>query len=317
MTTIVTGGAGFIGSHVVEALLARGERVVVIDDFNDYYDPIIKRRNLEVVKDHPSLVVVEADIRDAQKMREIFQKEKPDRVVHLAGRGGVRRSLIEPELYRSVNVEGTLSVLGAAQSAGCPHVVVASSSSVYGDRSDGQPFKEEDGLGEARSPYAESKREMEKQAEAFQKESDMTVSALRFFTVYGPRQRPDMAIATFVRTIDRGEPLLLFGDGSIIRDFTYIADIVHGVVAALDRPHQNGWRIYNLGESHTTTVRETIALIEAALGKKAIIDERPVQTGDMPATFADISRARTELGYNPKTLPEEGIKKYVEWYKAQ
>ncbi len=316
-TTIVTGGAGFIGSHVVEALLKKpGERVVVIDDFNDYYDPAIKRQNLDAVKDHPSLVLVEADIRDEGKMREIFQKEKPDRMVHLAARAGVRPSLSQRDLYFAVNVDGTMNVLRAAHAAGVKHAVIASSSSVYGERQDGKPFLEDDVLGEPKSPYAGSKQEMERQAAVFQKETEMSIVALRFFTVYGPRQRPDMAIATFVRVIDRGLPLPLYGDGSARRDFTYIEDIVDGVLAAVDRPYKDGWRVYNLGESHTTTVREIITLIESALGKKAVIDNHPQQTGDMPVTFADVSRSRSELGYNPKILPEQGIRKYVEWYKA-
>ena len=314
-TTVVTGAAGFIGSHVVRALLDRGERVVAIDDFNDYYDPAIKRRNVAPLLGRENFRLVESDIRDEEKMREEFVGA--DRVIHLAARAGVRPSLKLRDLYMDTNVNGTKSVLAASREAGVKSAVIASSSSVYGERTDGGPFKETDALEEPRSPYAESKQRMEAYAESFSKEKDLPINCLRFFTVYGPRQRPDMAIARFVEAIAVGRPIVLYGDGSVRRDFTYVDDIVQGVLAAADTPHAEGWRVYNLGESSTVSVSEVIHVIEKALGKEAVIRLEPTQQGDVSFTFADIARAKEELGYDPKTPIENGIKKYVDWFHAR
>ncbi|TAK04860.1 NAD-dependent epimerase/dehydratase family protein [Patescibacteria group bacterium] len=313
--TVVTGGAGFIGSHVVRALLDRGERVVVIDNFDDYYDPAIKRRNVAPFLGHPNARLIEADIRDAAAMSAAFAGIGPHRLVHLAGRGGVRPSLALPYLYFDLNLLGTVQVLEVSRAAGCAHAVVASSSSVYGTRTDGKPFREDEPLEAALSPYGASKQAMERYAESFQGITGIPVTALRFFSVYGPGQRPDMAIHQFVRRIEAGETITAFGDGSSTRDHTYIADIVQGVLAALDRPH--GYRVYNLGEFRTVSLRDLLQAIETATGKRASVVWEPMRPEDMPATYADITRAKTELGYDPRFSLERGLGEFVRWYRGQ
>lgn len=314
-TTVVTGAAGFIGSHVVRALLDRGERVIGIDNFDGYYDPAIKRRNVAPFLGNSLFALVEADIRDGNAMAAIFAKAGEHRLVHLAGRGGVRPSLADPRLYFDLNVMGTIGICEAARAAGCRQAVVASSSTVYGARTNGKPFREDEPLEAALSPYGASKQAMERYVESFHGITGIPVTALRFFSVYGPAQRPDMAIHQFVRRIEAGEPITAFGDGSSTRDHTYIADIVQGVLDALDRP--NGWRVYNLGESRTVPLRELLQAVETAVGKRASVTWEPMRPEDMPATYADISRAKTELGYDPQFPLERGLQEFVRWFRSQ
>jgi UDP-glucuronate 4-epimerase len=309
---LVTGAAGFIGSHTVERLLARGERVVGLDNFDPFYDPAIKRTNLAAASRDPRFTLVEGDIRDAALLEALFAKEPVRAVIHLAARAGVRPSVEEPALYADVNVRGTTVVLEAARRAGVPKVVYASSSSVYGGNTK-VPFSEDDPVDHPVSPYAATKKATELVASAFHHLYGMDTIGLRFFTVYGPRQRPEMAIAAFTRWIDEGRPVPVFGDGSALRDYTYIDDIVDGVMGALDRGR--GDRVYNLGESETTSLIELVRRIGAAVGREPRIDFRPPQPGDVPTTFADIARARQELGYHPAVKVAEGIPRFVAWYR--
>lgn len=315
MIFLVTGGAGFIGSHCVKALLDRGERVVVLDDLNDFYDPAIKDRNLAPFLGNANFRFCKGDIRDRDCIERLCATERPEAIVHLAARAGVRASFEEPELYRDVNVSGARTVLEVGRTAGVRHFVLASSSSVYGERSDGRSFHEDDVFLKPQSPYAASKQDMERCAADFQKESGCTVTCLRFFTVYGPAQRPDMAIYRFIRAIGNGEPIEFYGDGSTRRDYTYVDDIVAGVLAALDRPR--GFQIYNLGASRPVVLRDLVTAIEQVVGRKAAVRHAPPQEGDVSATFADISRAREELGYAPKTALREGIEKTVAWFREE
>ena len=311
MRVIVTGGAGFIGSHVVDALLARGESVVCIDEFNDYYDPRIKRHNLRGALRSERFRLVEGDLGDEAVLTETF-RENPDALVHLAARAGVRPSLEEPALYYRVNCEGSAKLLEACRAAGVSRVVFASSSSVYGGNTK-VPFHEDDPVERPVSPYAASKRAGELLCHTYHHLYGMHTSCLRFFTVYGPRQRPEMAIHKFTRLLTAGKPIPLFGDGSSSRDYTYVDDIVDGVVRALDRP--NGFRIYNLGESRTVTLRELTEKLAAALGVELRADRQPAQPGDVDTTYADVSRAREELGYAPSVPIEEGLERFVAWYR--
>ncbi len=310
---LVTGAAGFIGSHVAEALLRRGDRVRGLDSFDPFYDPAIKRRNVEEVRRAGEFPVVEGDIRDAAAVRDAIQG--CDAVVHLAAKAGVRPSLRDPVGYADVNVRGTAVLLEAAAAAGVRTFVAASSSSVYGSRSK-VPFSEDDLCDRPVSPYAATKRAMELLCASFQAHHPGTdLPCLRFFTAYGPRQRPEMAIHAFARAIEEGRPIPVFGDGFSRRDYTYIADIAAGVLGALDRGKE--FRIYNLGESRTTTLTDLVAALERALGKKAVIDRRPDQPGDVPLTCADVSRARAELGYEPSTTLEEGLGRFVVWMRGR
>ena len=311
MRVIVTGGAGFIGSHVVDALLARGESVVCIDEFNDYYDPRIKRHNLRGALRSERFRLVEGDLGDEAVLTETF-RENPDALVHLAARAGVRPSLEEPALYYRVNCEGSAKLLEACRAAGVSRVVFASSSSVYGGNTK-VPFHEDDPVERPVSPYAASKRAGELLCHTYHHLYGMHTSCLRFFTVYGPRQRPEMAIHKFTRLLTAGKPIPLFGDGSSSRDYTYVDDIVDGVVRSLDRP--NGFRIYNLGESRTVTLRELTEKLAAALGVELRADRQPAQPGDVDTTYADVSRAREELGYAPSVPIEEGLERFVAWYR--
>jgi UDP-glucuronate 4-epimerase len=314
---LITGAAGFIGSHVTEALLARGDAVVGIDDFDDFYSPAIKRANLAEALPHPRFTLLEGDVRDAEAMRRAIAEWKPAVIVHLAARAGVRPSIAQPMLYADVNVNGTVVMLQAAREGGVSRFVFGSSSSVYGDAAT-PPFREDDPAIAPISPYAASKRGAELQCESFSAiDPGMRTISLRFFTVYGPRQRPDLAIHSFTRLLEAGQPLPIFGDGSASRDYTYVSDIVQGVVAAIDRTRAVALRheIINLGEQATTTVSELVALLESATGRAAKIDRRPLQAGDVKRTFADISRARSLLGYAPKVQVKEGIPKFVEWYR--
>jgi UDP-glucuronate 4-epimerase len=315
---LITGGAGFIGSHLAERLLDEGgHEVIVLDSFDDFYDPAVKRRNIagaiERARRGARYMVVEGDIRDEELVTQLFEENRLDQVVHIAARAGVRPSIEAPLLYESVNVHGTLVVLEAMRKTGVKEMVFASSSSVYGE-AEKTPFSETDPVDRPISPYAATKRACEIALATWHRLYQIRSVMLRFFTVYGPRQRPDLAIAKFTKLIDEGRPIPVFGDGSARRDFTYVEDIIQGVRAAMDRC--TGYDIFNLGESATTSVTELIALIEGALGKRATIDRKPSQPGDVPITFADIAKAKAGLGYRPTTPIAEGIKKYVEWYRA-
>jgi len=311
---LVTGAAGFIGSHLAETLLARGDSVVGLDKFNDYYDPAIKRRNTAAALANPNYRLVEADICDEPSLRAVFESERPDVVVHLAARAGVRPSLQDPNLYHRVNVIGGQHILDACRDYKPSHLVFASSSSVYGG-STAVPFGETDPVMRPISPYAATKRMNELQGHVYSHIYGLNVTMLRFFTVYGPRQRPDMAIRMFVRNLLEGRAIPMFGDGSTRRDYTYIDDIIDGVVRCVDRPFR--YEIFNLGESHTTSLAELIELIAKHTGKPALIDRRPLQPGDVDITYADVSHARELLGYAPRFTMDEGIGRFVAWYRAE
>lgn len=314
MKIIVTGGAGFIGSHVVTALLAEGHEVTILDDFNDFYDPAIKRANVAAFP--PPVEIAEMDLREWEPVRDLFARVKPEVVIHLAARAGVRPSILDPKLYIDTNITGTFHVLESARLSGCHQVIFASSSSVYG-LSKTVPFREDLPLLQTLSPYAASKISGEQLCGNFVNLYGFRVVALRFFTVYGPGQRPDLAIHSFTDAIEHGRTIKQFGDGTTRRDYTYIDDIVQGVLGSLAYVQGEGARfeIFNLGENETTTLSALIASIENALGKKAVIERLPEQKGDMPLTAADITKAHTLLGYAPQTPIKEGIPKFVAWYR--
>jgi UDP-glucuronate 4-epimerase len=310
MRILVTGGAGFIGSHLVEKLLAVGHEVVILDDFNDFYDPQVKHANVAgFAKD---VSVCRVDLREADLVRTVFHREKVDAIVHLAARAGVRPSIQYPRLYYDTNVIGTLHLLEAARVTGVERFIYASSSSVYG-ASTTVPFSEEQHLTQTFSPYGATKIAGEFLCSTYSHLHQMRVVALRYFTVYGPRQRPDLAIHQFTRRIYAGQAIDQFGDGSTRRDYTYIDDIIQGTMAAFDYDGPL-YDLFNLGESQTIQLKELISAIENTLGKKAKINELPEQPGDMPLTYADISKARKLLGYNPTTKLSEGLPKFVEWF---
>ena len=306
MRILVTGGAGFIGSHLVQRLLASGREVTVLDDFNDYYDPSIKRANVA-----EGARLVEGDIRDAKALAAAFQT-KPDAVVHLAARAGVRPSLEQPDLYASVNISGTFALLESCRRHQVSKFVFASSSSVYGD-ADRVPFREDLPDPHPVSPYGVSKQAGEHAVLLYHRLHGLRTSALRFFTVYGPRQRPDMAIHKFARLILDGKEVPVFGDGTSQRDYTYVDDAVGGILGALGR--DDGFEVYNIGESRTVGLNELVALLEKSLGKSARIKKLPDQPGDVKRTYADISKAKANLGYAPSTPIEEGIAKFCEWIR--
>ncbi len=313
MNFLVTGGAGFIGSHVCERLLLSGHSVWALDDLNDFYDPRLKQNNIRELQSLAKpFELVHGDITDRDVVEELFASVKFDQVIHLAARAGVRPSLEKPALYQRVNVEGTVNLLEAARARGVKKLTIASSSSVYGVNSK-VPFSETDPIFSAISPYAASKLACEALGHVYHHTYGMDVAMLRFFTVYGPRQRPDLAIRKFTTLISAGKPIPVYGDGSTARDHTYISDIVDGVMACTDR--EFGFEIFNLGESQTITLSRLIELIEAAVGRKAVIDRQPLQPGDVPITFADISKARARLGYDPKMKAEKGIPMFVEWFR--
>ncbi len=313
MNFLVTGGAGFIGSHVCERLLRDGHSVWAFDDLNDFYDPQFKRRNLREIQTLAKpFEFCHGDLTDTGALDELFLSVKFDQVIHLAARAGVRPSLEQPALYQRVNVEGTVNVLEAARQTGVKKITIASSSSVYGVNAK-VPFSESDPVFSTVSPYAASKLACEALGHTWHHVYKMDVAMLRFFTIYGPRQRPDLAIHKFTKLIDAGKPIPVFGDGSTARDHTHISDILEGVIACTQR--EFGFEIFNLGESQTVKLSELITLIENALGKKAIIDRQPLQPGDVPITFADISKARKMLGYNPQVKVEKGIPLFVDWFR--
>jgi UDP-glucuronate 4-epimerase len=307
---MVTGGAGFIGSHLAEKLLAAGHEVVVLDDFNDFYDPQIKHANIAGFASH--VTVCRVDLRDSESVRSVFRHEKVTVIAHIAARAGVRPSIQNPRLYYDTNVIGTLHLLEAARAAGVERFIFASSSSVYG-ASQTVPFAEDQHLIQTLSPYAATKIGGEFLCSAYSHLHQMRVVALRYFTVYGPRQRPDLAIHQFTRRICAGQPIDQFGDGSTRRDYTYIDDIIQGTMAALDYSGPL-YDVFNLGESQTIKLKDLILAIEKALGKQAKINQLPEQAGDMPLTYADISKAKKLLGYNPATKLSEGLPKFIDWF---
>ena len=308
---LVTGGAGFIGSHVASSLLSRGDEVTVLDNFNDFYDPAIKRANAAALL---GARIVTGDIRDEALVAKLFAEGRFDAVMHLAAMAGVRPSLLDPLHYADVNVRGTLILLEELRKRPTTRFLFASSSSVYGEN-EKVPFREDEDIHHPVSPYAATKRAGELLAYTHHHLYGIPTSCLRFFTVYGPRQRPEMAIHKFVDAVHRGKPIPFFGDGSTRRDYTYIDDIVDGVLRAIDRCA--GYEIYNLGESQTTSLSELVRLIGEVTGKEPVLDRQPMQPGDVLVTYADVSKAREQLGYDPRTSVREGLERFVAWYRAQ
>jgi UDP-glucuronate 4-epimerase len=321
MRILVTGGAGFIGSHLCERLLTAGHGIVAVDNFNDFYDPRCKRRNIEAVgrvagAADADFILCEGDIRDGEFVNAVFAQETPEAVIHLAAAAGVRPSIENPLYYEEVNVRGTMNVLEGARAAGVRPFLFASSSSVYGENPK-VPFAESDQVDRPISPYAATKKAGELICHTYHHLHAMNIACLRFFTVYGPRQRPDLAINKFTRLILAGRPLPLYGDGTTSRDYTYIDDIVDGVIKALDWvcAPELLYDIFNLGESRPVELSRLVGLIEAATGKKADIERLPPQPGDVQRTFADLGKSTAVLGYRPATPIEEGIRAFVEWYR--
>jgi UDP-glucuronate 4-epimerase len=310
-SVLVTGAAGFIGSHLCEALLDAGWRVNGLDSFDSFYEPAVKRRNLVACLDHAHFKLLEGDIRNRSDVESAMRGV--ELVVHLAARAGVRPSIEQPLLYQDVNVGGTCVILEAMRTHAVRRVIFAGSSSVYGNNPK-VPFSESDSVDNPISPYAATKKAGELMCHTYHHLFGMDITCLRFFTVYGARQRPDLAIHKFTRLIEEGRPIPVFGDGSMMRDHTYIGDIISGVMCAIERC--NGYHIYNLGESQPISLSDLIAAIESALGKKASIQRLPPQPGDVERTFADISRARAEIGYEPRTALAEGLARFVEWFRA-
>ena len=312
---LITGGAGFIGSHLVDRLLASDvEHITIVDDFNDFYQPEIKRRNIASHLTDPRYQLIEADIRDAKALEQSLANTEFDCIVHLAARAGVRPSLAQPRLYNETNITGTLNLLDLARQHGIKQFVFGSSSSVYGINAK-VPFSEDDPIRQPISPYAATKGAGELLCHTYSHLYGIRCVCLRFFTVYGPRQRPDLAIHKFARLISEGKPIPVFGDGTTRRDYSYIDDIIDGVVAAINYD-KSDYEVINLGESRTVELRELIALLEKELDAHAIIDRQPPQPGDVPQTFADITRARKLLGYDPQTQIEEGLRRFVDWFRG-
>ncbi len=311
MNILVTGGAGFIGSHLVERLVEQGHRVTVFDDFNDFYEREIKNRNLSAVRDQ--VRVIELDIRDKEAVLRHTLEGEFQKIVHLAARAGVRPSIKEPELYLDTNIKGTFYLLDAARQLKTEQFILASSSSVYGLSKD-VPFREDQCIAETISPYAASKLACEQLCSNYAHLHGIRMVCLRFFTVYGPRQRPDLAIYKFTERIIKGLPIDQYGDGTTGRDYTYIDDIVQGVLGAMAYD-KSPFEIANVGGNHFTRLHELISIIEEAVGKKAVIKQLPEQPGDVPFTYADISKAANLFGYNPSTPLNEGVPRFVEWYR--
>jgi len=312
---LVTGGAGFIGSNLVDRLLASDvEHITVADDFNNFYEPEIKRANIREHLADPRYKLAEVDIRDRAALENVFDGRNFDCIVHLAARAGVRPSLAEPELYSETNINGTLNLLELARHHNIKQFVFGSSSSVYGINAK-VPFSEDDPIRQPISPYAATKGAGELICHAYSHLYGIRCVCLRFFTVYGPRQRPDLAIHKFAKLISAGKPIPVFGDGTTRRDYTYVDDIIAGVVAATEYDGSD-YEVFNLGESRTVELRELISLLEKELDTHAVIDRQPPQPGDVPQTFADVDKARKLLHYNPQTQIEDGIRRFIEWFRA-
>lgn len=309
---LVTGGAGFIGSHLVDRLLKEGNCVSIIENFDDFYDRSIKENNISHALKYRDFNPIEGDIRDEKLLYKIFNDNKIDVVVHLAAKAGVRPSIMHPLEYYDVNVMGTLKLLEAMKTYGCKKMIFASSSSVYGNNKK-IPFSEEDDVDSPISPYAATKKAGELLCHTYHHLYGFDIFCLRFFTVYGPRQRPDLAIHKFTKLITQGKPIPVFGDGNTCRDYTYIDDILQGIYSAII--NLNGFEVINLGDSKTISLHKMIEVIEAEVGKKAIIEFLPEQLGDVKRTHADISKAKKILNYQPQVKFEEGIKEFVKWYQ--
>lgn len=310
MKVLVTGGAGFIGSHLCERLLRSGSEVVCLDNFNDAYDPQVKRKNLDYCVRCSGFRLVEGDILDGEATDKIIEQESPEVVVHLAALAGVRGSVLDPLKYVDADVKGTVAILECCRKYSIRKFIFASSSSVYGTSP--TPFREENIPPLQASPYAAAKYSGELFCRTYSHLYDLPVVCLRFFTVYGPRQRPDMAVHTFTESIIEGREIKIFGDGTNIRDYTYVDDVIDGVMSSIELPC--GFEVINLGNSGTTSILELVSILENKLGKKAKLSFLPAQPGDVPATCADLTKARSLLGYDPKVPLEEGIERFVEWY---
>ena len=308
---LVTGGAGFIGSHLCERLTAGGWEVICLDNFDDFYPPALKRKNLKPLLPLDGFRLIEGDIRDEALLERTFNEGGFDLVVHLAARAGVRPSIEQPLLYEEVNVRGTLNLLEACRRHGVKKFIFASSSSVYG-RNPKVPFAEDDPLTSIISPYAATKRAGEILCYTYHHLYGLDVFCLRFFTVYGPRQRPEMAIHKFTRLIYEGKKVPIYGDGTSRRDYTYIDDCIDGIMRAIERVR--GYEVVNIGEARTVPLKDLVVLIEEALGRKASVEHLPPQPGDVPITYADVTKARELLGYEPHTPIEEGIRRFVQWF---
>lgn len=311
MSYLVTGGAGFIGSHLIERLLAEGHRVICLDNFDHFYDPTLKHRNLKQAQQDSRFRLVEGDLRDEGLFKKLFQEEEIEIVAHLAARAGVRPSIEHPLLYADVNIRGTMNLLEACKKYGVRRLVFASSSSVYGNNPK-VPFAEDDPVDNPISPYAATKKAGELICYTYHYLYGMDIACLRYFTVYGPRQRPEMAIHQFTRLIHEGKKVTLFGDGSSRRDYTYIEDAIEGTMGALGREHR--YEIYNIGESQTISLSQLIQSIEEKIGKKARVEYLPPQPGDVERTYADIRKAAERLGYRPRTDIREGLARFIRWY---
>jgi UDP-glucuronate 4-epimerase len=313
---VVTGAAGFIGSHLAAALLSRGHHVVGLDNFDPFYERAVKDANVGRLRG-PDFELAETDLRDRDALAKLLRRVRPDAVYHLAALAGVRPSIEDPARYASVNIDGLVSLLDAARGGGCGRIVFASSSSVYGNNRK-VPFAETDPVDEPISPYAATKRSGELICHTYSHLFDLAIGCVRLFTVFGPAQRPDLAISTFMRLVARGEPVPMFGDGTTSRDYTYIADIVDGCLAAEARLADEGGglvRLWNLGGSHPVALRDMIEAIAGVVGRPARIEPRPPQPGDVDRTWADLGRSRAELGYEPKVPFEEGLRRQWVWLK--
>lgn len=316
---LVTGAAGFIGSHVVEALLDQGRRVVGVDNFDPFYDPAIKRRHLAAIRKHRAadrFEFVDGDICQSEQCGGLMLRARPESVIHLAAKAGVRPSIADPSGYVRANVLGTQQVLESARQAGVTRVVLASSSSVYGNNTK-VPFSEDDDVSAPISPYAATKRACELIAFTHWRLTGMPTACLRFFTVYGPRQRPDLAIGSFLRKAAGGEDIAMFGDGSTSRDYTFVSDTVAGVLAALKAIDQHGYRVWNLGGSQPVMLRDLIAAVGRVVGREARVRSLPNQPGDVERTWADPTRSRAELGYHPRVSLEDGLARQWAWMREQ
>ncbi len=313
MKILVTGGAGFIGSHCVDALLKRGDTVICVDNFNNFYNPQIKKANVSAHTKNKKFILIQCDIADYGEIRKVMRQHKPDKILHLAARAGVQPSLKDPIEYVRSNVVGTTNILEAARQFNIKHVVFASSSSVYGGNKK-VPFSEEDRVDNPYSPYAATKKACEVIAANYHHISGMHIAALRYFTVYGPRNRPDMAIYSFADSIVRDKEITLYS-GNIKRDWTFVADIVKGTIAALDKIEDIDYEIINLGNSKPVALDYFVKLLEKTLGKKAIIRRKPLPVGDVPITFADVRKAKKLLGWKPTTSIEKGIPQFLKWFR--
>jgi UDP-glucuronate 4-epimerase len=317
---LVTGAAGFIGSHLVERLLTDGYSVWGMDNFDPFYARSIKEANLDAARSHPQFRFAEGDLRDPEFLAGLFDDARPGTVIHLAARAGVRPSIEQPEEYHDINVMGTVHLLEAMRKVGTDRLIFGSSSSVYGARTDQRPFKEDEGADLPVSPYAATKRAGELLCHTYFHLYGLSCYCLRFFTVYGPRQRPDLAIHKFTRMLFTGEPVTVYGDGGALRDYTYVDDTVDGVFRALGRfEGESGpvFEILNLGAGRTVSVNELVSLLVETTGVEPNIVHLPPQPGDVPRTWADISRAREQLGFDPQFPVEEGLKRFVQWYREQ